>query len=1068
MSGICTCFVLAVIIIIFSALASESIAQSEIDPGFKPVLSEAEFTSREARQGDKIGLTLKFVNEGTRAAREDYKVFLHFEYPDLDCGNIKIHTDHDPTRPTSTWRPGEVIVDGPYAIDVPADLADGEYHVHVGLYAPVQGGGRLLDTTGGTLTISGVAPLSSELQPDPLPKSEIAKRREALAKRLKNPITLDAEDYRFSIDRDSGAFQLLDKRTGVLWGSNPTSTWFGTVQLTDGKTRYTVPIEKFDSVIKTDDGLEASISLMVNGQPTYLALTVFVEQILSEPQGIRFRYDTGVSDDPNAFWTTDGAWQVQSIRILDNAFWTADADDGYSVVPFRLGEMLPTDSGLPTTRRYLTYNGSSMALYGAIKQDSALLMAWPHPDTELEVQTAWWDLPLVGGRRAHSASITLRGEAREFSVHPLGKGTYVGIGRAYRHIAKRNGWLVTWAEKRQDFPTVDKMFGAADFKPFVFSRTIPTSRFNSTGEEQTNLSYTFEEAAKVAEHLHRDLEIDKAMYVLAGWIHRGYDNQHPDILPAAPECGGNDALMDCAQIVKDCGFLFGLHDNYQDMYEDAPSWDVKYLNKNANGEPRMGGNWAGGQAWQVCAIQQVNLAARSDINLPRIAKLFGPSIYFIDTTFAWGLVTCEDPAHLMSRSDDMQWKSNLCDLSKELFELFGSEEGREWAVPHADYMEGLLSHKLGADRPGRGFSRRGDGIVIPMFEIVYGDCVNLYGHQGDRATPSRPDYILNCLIYAEMPLYAFGPHLYYEEDVQESLPVTVEVEDFQNTEPGVFQLTYRWKVSGNIAEDYRCFVHFTHPEGERDREGIAFQDDHELPKPTSTWKAGDVIEDGPRTMEVPEKYQGKSDIWIGLINQGGRVDLKDLFNSRGRHHIGSLEVDGEKVTFRRTERPQASRDFARADNGWAQELNETDRMIKNTYEVLSWVNRLTAETPMTDHLFLTDDRSVEWSQFGDLQIWVNYGTDEYTVPYVLPHFDSQTVLPQYGFLVVSPTFIAFHAASFGGLDYENPVLFTVRSLDGKSLAESDKIRIYHGFGDSNIQLIGKSFRVERESIITEE
>ena len=85
-------------------------------------------------------------------------------------------------------------------------------------------------------------------------------------------------------------------------------------------------------------------------------------------------------------------------------------------------------------------------------------------------------------------------------------------------------------------------------------------------------------------------------------------------------------------------------------------------------------------------------------------------------------------------------------LAKEHFGLFGSEEGREWAIPHADYMEGLLSHKLAANRPDRGFSRRGHGTIIPMFEIIYGDCINLYGHQGDRARPGRPDYILNCLI----------------------------------------------------------------------------------------------------------------------------------------------------------------------------------------------------------------------------------------------------------------------------------------------------------------------------------
>ena len=936
MSDMLTCLLLGLSEIVFGVASSKNPSRSEVDPDFKPVLLAAEFTALEVRPGDRIGLSLKFANEGTKAAQEDYKVFLHFEHPDPGCHNIKFQFDHDPTQPTTTWRPGETVVDGPYAIDVPDDLRDGEYHVHVGLYAPAVGGVRLLDVRSEALTLSRSASPSAEAQPEPLSESEVAARRRALTARLKNPVTLDSANYSFALDQDSGAFQLLDKSTGVLWGSNPARAWFGTVQLTYGKARYTIGIERFDTITRMNDGLKASMELVVNDQPTDVTLNVFIEALPPEPEGLRFRYDTETADTPNAFWTADNVWQVQSVRLLDNAFWTTDADNGYAVVPFRLGEMIPTDSGLPATRRYPTYSGSSMALYGAAKQGSALLIAWPHPDTELEVQTSWPDLPLASGRRMHSVSITLNGEAREFSVHPLGQGTYVDMGRAYRHIARRNGWLMTWAEKRREFPMVDQMFGAADFKPFVFGRILSTSRFNQTGKEQTRLSYTFQEAAQVAEHLHRDLEIDKAMYVLAGWIHRGYDNQHPDILPAAPECGGSDAMADCARRVKDCGFLFGLHDNYQDMYEDAPSWNAKYLNKNASGEPKMGGNWWGGQAWQVCAIEQVSLAARPETNLPKIAELFGPTIYFIDTTFAWGLVTCEDPTHPMSRWDDMKWKSRLCDLAKEHFGLFGSEEGREWAIPHADYMEGLLSHKIGADRPGKGYARRGDGKVIPMFEIVYGDCINLYGHQSDRATPDRPDYILSCLLYAEMPVYAFGPHLYYEEKVIFSSP-----------------------------------------------EGLA---------------------------------------------------------------------------------PYA-RCFARADNGWAQGLNETDRLIKNTYEVLSWVNRLTAETPMTNHRFLTDDGNVEWSQFNDVQIWVNYGSETYTVPPVSSLIGSETVLPQYGCLVVSPTFIAFHASSFGGLDYETPALFTARALDGKPLAESGQIRIYHGFGDSRIRLAGQDFRVERESVI---
>ena len=84
---------------------------------------------------------------------------------------------------------------------------------------------------------------------------------------------------------------------------------------------------------------------------------------------------------------------------------------------------------------------------------------------------------------------------------------------------------------------------------------------------------------------------------MGGWIRRGYDNQHPDILPAAPECGGNEAFADCARRVRRLGYLFCLHDNYQDMYRDAPSWDENFLMKNPDGSLTRGGHWAA--AWRI-------------------------------------------------------------------------------------------------------------------------------------------------------------------------------------------------------------------------------------------------------------------------------------------------------------------------------------------------------------------------------------------------------------------------------------------------------------------------------------
>ena len=1022
---------------------------------FRPVLLETNFAARTARPGGPLSVSFTFVNKGSAAPDTNYRVFLHFEHPDASCSDIVFQGDHEPTHPTTTWDPGEEITDGPRVIRVSEDAAEGEYHVHVGLFDP-DGDGRVLGAYEGTVTVSRDAQPAEDLGPEPLAENKVKARQRRLAERLEEPVMLEQKSFRFSIDPDAGAFELVDLRTGVRWTSNPINDRIGSVELErDGKVRVAM-LQRFPTCRRTSNGLQLAAPLLVGEKDTGLELRTDIRTV-DNPPGLRFRWD--VSGEDRSQWT------VRNVRLLDHAFGTTEADAGYSVLPFRMGELMHADNGLPRNRSMLTYNGTSMAFYGAVKRGASLLVAWKHPETELTVHRTWGNYPLVPGTRMVSMSLEQNDGAREFTVHPLGKGDYVDIAKAYRPLARRHGWLETWSEKRQDFPSVDRMFGAADFKPFVLTRTIPGSRYNKSGKEEVGLHYTFEEAAKVAEHLHSALNIDKAMYVLAGWIHRGYDNQHPDILPAAPECGGNDALTDCSERVRDCGFLFGLHDNYQDMYKDAPSWDLEYINKNAQGEPKQGGNWAGGQAWQVCAIKQVELASRPQ-NLPKVEELFHPTIYFIDTVFAWPLVTCEDPNHPMDRADDMKWKSRLCEVAKKHFNLFGSEEGREWAVPHADYFEGLFSHKVSAGEGDRGFARHAGGTVVPLFEMIYGDCLNLYCHQGDRGSPGRPGYVLDHLVCAENALYRLGSHLYYKRRHQGNLPVTVEVDEFTQTGPRPFRVTYRWKALEGVERDFRSFVHFTHPQGDEDRENIAFQDDHNLPTSTSGWKAGDTVKVGPRTIEIPEQYDGEIAWWIGLTGKGGRATLRDARDDRYR--LGTLVVEDGKIRFRPASHQANGPVFARGDRGWGQDLIPTDRYIKNTYEVLSWTNRLTAETPMTDHEFTGPEGQIEHSEFGNVHIWVNHGDEPYKVqtPRKFRSLTATvTTLPRYGFVVLSPRFAAFHATSFGGTEYDEPVLFTARSLDDQPLWDSQRIRAYHGFGDPRVKLCGQTYRVERESVL---
>ncbi|UCG48560.1 MAG: hypothetical protein JSU94_02055, partial [Phycisphaerales bacterium] len=201
------------------------------------------------------------------------------------------------------------------------------------------------------------------------------------------------------------------------------------------------------------------------------------------------------------------------------------------------------------------------------------------------------------------------------------------------------------------------------------------------------------------------------------------------------------------------------HDNVQDMYRDAKSWSPDFIEKNPDGSLKTGGRWLGGRAYMVCAPKQLQLAQRPR-NLPETHKLFDPWSYFIDTTYAVGPRECHDPNHPIGRNDDIAWKIKLSDYARRTFGIFGSECGREWALPHSDFFEGLVGvsgryyHNLKPDDFG--------ALVIPFWEMVYHDCQICYGKYG-YAPEKAAQFVAHHVLCAR-PLYyhSFPDHLYWK------------------------------------------------------------------------------------------------------------------------------------------------------------------------------------------------------------------------------------------------------------------------------------------------------------------
>jgi len=115
------------------------------------------------------------------------------------------------------------------------------------------------------------------------------------------------------------------------------------------------------------------------------------------------------------------------------------------------------------------------------------------------------------------------------------------------------------------------------------------------------------------------------------------------------------------------------------------------------------------------------------------------------------------------------------------------------------------------------------------------------------------------------------------------------VDQFNQTGPGEFKVNYSWKVGETLSKDYRCFVHISKTAEET---SIDFQQDHDLDMPTSKWKAGSKVEDGPYDVHLPDTLKDGDYIWyIGLWTpKTGKLTLDGAGDGRDRIKLGMLQV----------------------------------------------------------------------------------------------------------------------------------------------------------------------------------
>ena len=133
------------------------------------------------------------------------------------------------------------------------------------------------------------------------------------------------------------------------------------------------------------------------------------------------------------------------------------------------------------------------------------------------------------------------------------------------------------------------------------------------------------------------------------------------------------------------------------------------------------------------------------------------------------------------------------------------------------------------------------------------------------------------------------PYLQSRKDIEPRL------REFKYLGGNRVQVTYEWLVNDTLEQDYHCFVHGVHPDS-ANPQGIDFQQDHALPKPTGQWRQGDVIVDGPHDFSIPDK-QDVYDLVVGL-HRGQRVRLKGVQSGGDRILVARFKLQRQdgKIT----------------------------------------------------------------------------------------------------------------------------------------------------------------------------
>ena len=288
----------------------------------------------------------------------------------------------------------------------------------------------------------------------------------------------------------------------------------------------------------------------------------------------------------------------------------------------------------------------------------------------------------------------------------LDHADHTAVCKAYRSYVNERGRLRTLVEKAARNPSVRDLIGRSWVHIGIKTKVQPDSYYYDKDHPEKNESLvTFAQREKQMRTLH-SMGAGRLYMHLDGWAQPGYDNAHPDYLPACQEAGGWEGMKSLVDACHEQGDIFGTHDQYRDYYFTAQTFDANNAIRLADGTMPEHARWAGGRQTYLCAELAPDYVRRN------FAEIAAHGIK-LDCAYL-DVFTCNEGDECSNPERRAECFEYL--LSHGI--LSSSEEVSDWAVPSL-----IFCHYAPYDFQMRSPNEPRQGVPVPLYNLVYHDCV---------------------------------------------------------------------------------------------------------------------------------------------------------------------------------------------------------------------------------------------------------------------------------------------------------------------------------------------------------